>query len=179
VRGPALDRRSSGFSLIELLVVMGVIGVLVAMLAQVATPGDASRAHTEARRLAALLELALAETRASGQSIAWSAEAGGYSFWRKDEEDTWVRFPGGSPYARRALPGATELREVTLNAQSLGPDERIVLTPYGLGGAIRATVSGGGASFVLRGGMLGRITVERQPHAVDDKRAAFTRLHAG
>lgn len=168
-----------GFSLIELLVAMAVIGVLVAMLGLVATPGDASRARTEARRLAALLELALAETRASGQSVAWSPESGGYAFWRKDEDDSWVRFPGGSPYAPRALPPAIELRGVTLNAQPLGAGERILLTPYGLPGAIQATLSGGGASFVLRGGMLGRISVGRESDAVDDKRAAFTRLHAG
>ena len=50
--------RSAGFTLIEILVTMVIIGVLSVVLVLAAAPGEATQARTEARRLAALLELA-------------------------------------------------------------------------------------------------------------------------
>jgi general secretion pathway protein H len=173
--------RRAGFTLIELLVAMCIIAVLSAMLVFVAEPGDATLARKEARRLAALLELALAETRASGHSIAWSPVAGGYTFWRKADDGEWVSFADDSPFGRRSLPGGTSLREVLVDALPLAPGERVVLSPYGLSGAIRATLSGGGARVTLRGGALRRILLLPEPHAHADARpsAPQPRIHAG
>ena len=82
----ALPARGSGFTLIEVMVVAVIIAVLSSMLVLVAMPGDAALADKEARRLAALLELASAEARASGQSIAWAPERDGYSFWQRSDD---------------------------------------------------------------------------------------------
>ena len=173
--------RRAGFTLIELLVAMSIVGVLSATLVFVAKPGDATLARKEARRLAALLELALAETRASGRGIAWSPVTGGYAFWRKADDGEWVAFAEDSPFRRRSLPGGTALLDVTVDAQPLAPGERIVLSPYGLSGAIRATLSGGGARVTLRGGALRRILLLPDPHAHADARpsAPEPRIHAG
>lgn len=180
MRGLRSGRRA-GFTLIELLVAMCIIGVLSAMLVFVAQPGDATLARKEARRLAALLELALAETRASGQSIAWAPVPGGYAFWRKASDGEWEAFPEDSPYRHRSLPGATQLREVRIDTQPLAPDERIVLTPYGMSGAIEATLTGGGASITLRGGALRRISLQPDSHArnAGQPHAESPRIHAG
>jgi type II secretion system protein H len=180
VRGLRNGRRA-GFTLIELLVAMCIIGVLSVMLVFVAQPGDATLARKEARRLAALLELALAETRASGQSIAWSPVPGGYAFWRKGGDGEWKAFPEDSPYRRRSLPGATQLREVRIDAQPLAPGERVVLTPYGMSGAIEATLTGGGVSITLRGGALRRISLQPDSQARNaaQPHAESPRIHAG
>jgi type II secretion system protein H len=151
--------RSAGFTLIEILVAIAIIGILSVVLVFAAAPGEASQARTEARRLAALLELALAETRASGQSVAWSPSPDGYAFLRKDEDGGWQGFPADSPYRRRPLPAGVSLGAVQLDAQPLRPGERIVITPYGLGSAIQATIAGGGASITLRGAF-GRVTLD-------------------
>ena len=180
MRGMRAARRA-GFTLIELLVAMCIIAVLSAMLVFVAEPGDATLARKEARRLAALLELALAETRASGHSIAWSPVPGGYAFWRKADDGEWVSFADDSPFGRRSLPGGTSLSEVLVDALPLAPGERIVLSPYGMSGAIQATLSGGGASVTLRGGALRRISLQPDAHARMDVQpiAPAPRLHAG
>jgi len=178
---PVARTRYAGFTLVELLIALSIVGVLSAMLVIIVAPGDGASARTEARRLAALLELALAEARAGGQSIAWAPERGGYSFWRRADDGEWVRFPEGSVYRRRSLPGATELRAVFTDAQALPEGERIVLTPYGFRGAFEATMSGGSASFAIRAGVLGRVSVQPDSHAGTDIRRppAGPRVHPG
>jgi general secretion pathway protein H len=165
--------RRAGFTLIEILVTMAIIGVLSVVIVLAAAPDEAAHARTEARRLAALLELALGETRASGTSIAWSPSPDGYAFLRQGEDGEWQGFPADSPYRRRSLPAGVSLGAVQLDAQPLRPGERIVITPYGLGAAIQATITGGAASITLRGGMFGRITLGAFLHG---ERA---RIHAG
>lgn len=171
--------RISGFTLIEILVVMVVIAVLSAMLVFVASPSEAAQARTEARRLAALLELAIAEARASGQSIAWSPVPGGYAFFRRAEDGGWVEFADDSAYRRRSLPDGVLLRDITVETQTLREGERIVMSPYGLTGAIAATVAAGDAGFRLRGGPVGRVSLV-PVHAREDARSHSERprLHA-
>ena len=153
--------RRRGFTLLELLAVVFVVGILSSMLVVVAWPSDAAGADKEARRLAALFELALAEARANGQRIAWSPEGNGYSFWQRTEDGDWARFPDTSPYRRRSFGGTIELREVLVDARALQSGDRIVLLPYGFRSAIEMTIHGGGTQFILRGGVLGRISVQR------------------
>lgn len=173
--------RGAGFTLLELLVVMSIVGVLSTMFVVLVAPGDAAVAKTEARRLAALLELALSEARASGQSMAWSPEPGGYAFWRKVDDGEWTVFPEASVYKRRSLPAATQLREVFVDARSLAEGERVVLAPHGLRGVLETTVSGGSASFAIRAGVLGRVSVKPESYAGTDVRrpAAGPRIHPG
>jgi general secretion pathway protein H len=167
--------RRAGFTLIEILVAMVIIGVLSVVLVVAASPGEASHARTEAHRLAALLELALAEARASGESIAWSPSPDGYVFLRKGEDGEWHGFPADSPYRRRSLPAGVSLGAVQFGAQPLKTGERIVITPYGLNGAIQATIAGGGRSITLRGGALGRVTLDQSALLHGER----SRIHAG
>lgn len=173
--------RRMGFTLVEILVSMAIIGVLSVMLVVVTAPSDAASARTEARRLAALFELAYAEARATGQTIAWSPEPGGYAFWRRGAEGSWLRFPDDSPYRPRRLAGGTQLLEVRIDGQALAPEQRVLVLPYGLSGAMQARVSGGHASYTLRGGALGRVSVQSDTEAGDDARpnSAESRIHAG
>lgn len=145
----ALARRR-GFTLIELMVVLAIIAVLTVVSTTLVSSNDASRAETEAKRLAALLELAAAESRASGETLSWRPEPRGYAFWHRDEDGEWVRFPATSPYRPRALAG-----EVLLQAQPA------VLAPFGLDAPLEAIVRGGGLALSVRGGMLGRFSVAR------------------
>ena len=142
--------RSEGFSLVELMVVVCILAVLSAAFVVGVTPTEAARAEREARRLAALLELAAAEARASGEMLAWSAERSGYSFWRKGDDGEWLRFPDTSPYRRRALEA-----NVTIEGGN------VALTPYGLQAPFETTVSGGNTRIIVRSGALGRVSLQR------------------
>jgi type II secretion system protein H len=151
----------SGFTLIELLVVLAIIGVVSAAVTVAALPGDAGRARTEARRLAALLEKAMRESRASGQAIAWSAERDRYAFWQRGEDGDWMAYPAHSVYRPRALAGGIELATLHADGRELARGERIVFVPQGLRRRISATVAGTDAWFSIQGDVIGRVTLER------------------
>ena len=171
----------SGFTLIEVMVVVVIIAVLSSMLVIVAMPGDIALADKEARRLAVLLELASAEARASGQSIAWSPEGDGYTFWQRSDDGEWTRFPETSIYRHRSFGGQTELREVLIDARVLPQGERITISPYGTRGLIEATIARGNAQITLRGGVLGRISLLRgsDEKADSGRPVAGPRFHPG
>ena len=139
-----------GFTLIELMVVICIAAVLVSVVAIAVVPGEAALAEKEARRLALLLEAAVAESRASGQSIAWAPERGGYAFWRRSEDGEWLPFPDSSPYRHRSLGGNIAIEGT-----------RVTLAPYGLQAPLQATIRGGNAQIILRSGALGRVSLQR------------------
>ncbi len=154
-------KRGAGFTLIELLVVLAIIGVLAAALTVLALPADSDRAQTEARRLAALLQSAMRESRASGHAIAWSAERDRYAFWQRGEDGDWVTYPPQSVYRPRSLAGRTELAAVRVDGRELARGERVVFPPQGLRRPVSATVAGADAWFSIEGDVIGRVTLER------------------
>jgi general secretion pathway protein H len=159
--GAARCGAARGFTLLEVLVVVFIVGVLSSAVLIVAAPGDAVVADREARKLATLLELALSEARASGQSMAWLPEPAGYSFWRLTASGEWARLPDTGVYRRRALAGRAELRDARVDSQALAAGERIVLSPHGLRSPFEIRIMAGQREIVLRGGILGRVSLER------------------
>ena len=153
--------RKAGFTLIELLVVLAILAVVASTVSILALPGEAAAARDEARRLAALLESAMQESRASGRSIAWSAEAHRYAFWHRDEDGDWTLYPRDSVYRARALAERTELTGVRVDGRSVAPGERVVFSPHGLRNELRATVVSASAQFTIEGDAIGRVTLAR------------------
>ena len=74
--------RSSGFTLLELLVVLVIMGLFAGLVSALVRPDERTLLRTEAERLAQLLELASTEASISGQAIACTADAGDYRFWQ-------------------------------------------------------------------------------------------------
>lgn len=68
-------RRSAGFTLIELMVVVALIALAVAVASLALRDPAVTRLEHEAARLAALLEAARAEARAAGLSVHWRPQA--------------------------------------------------------------------------------------------------------
>lgn len=83
-------RRNLGFSLIELMVVLVIIGIATAAIALRVAPDPAEPLRLDARELALRLTTAQQEVRIDGRVITWEARGDGYQFVR----GTWVRSPG-------------------------------------------------------------------------------------
>ncbi|WP_205299622.1 MULTISPECIES: GspH/FimT family pseudopilin [unclassified Pantoea] len=73
-----------GFTLIELMVVLVIVGIASAAISLNIRPDPAKHLREDAERLARLLELANSQAQSDGQALRWQADARGYRFVRGD-----------------------------------------------------------------------------------------------
>ena len=72
--------RQNGFTLLELMIVVALVGMASAMVTFALRDSAQSQLDSEAQRLVTLLESARAESRASGVALQWRATAEGFEF---------------------------------------------------------------------------------------------------
>ncbi len=85
-RADASRSRAGGFTVIELLVVIVILGIVAGMVTLSVAPSEQRRLAEELDRLAALFRLAHDESRISGRAITWQADSDGYRFLVADDE---------------------------------------------------------------------------------------------
>lgn len=91
-RGPAAllsRRRRSGFTLLELLVVMVIAGIVISLVAVNATPNDRGRVLDDGQRIARLFELAQEDAQLGARPLAWEGDASGWRFLESTPQG-WV-----------------------------------------------------------------------------------------
>ncbi|MDX1499798.1 MAG: type II secretion system minor pseudopilin GspH [Woeseiaceae bacterium] len=117
-------RAARGFSLIEILVVVFVVGVVASIaLLSVGLAGDDRELETEARRFAALMERAQDEAVLQGREFGLEVMQNGYRFVEYDPfVSQWAELFGDDIFRQRSLPDGTEF-ELFLEGQ------RIALEP--------------------------------------------------
>ena len=121
-----------GFTLIEMLVVLLVMGLLAGLVSVIAQPDARSRLRVEAERLAQLLNLAAEESRLTGKTIRWSADGPVYRFLRLQGDLGWTEIRDNDLLRPRTLPRGMII--AGLWNEALRPQEaiRLQFTPYGM-----------------------------------------------
>jgi len=117
--------RQRGFSLLELLVVIVIIGIVVAIVSINFSPGD-SRLDETARRLEALIGIASDESMMAGQEMGITFYQSGYEFAVLSpdinlQEYEWIRLTDDDMFKARPLPAG-------LVMELFVEDQAIVLT---------------------------------------------------
>lgn len=112
-----MRQRERGFTLIEIMVVMVIVGVMVGMISLVASGNrDKRELENEARRLIAVLQMAADEAVMQNVEIGLELTEDGYSFRGFDEKNRqWIEMP------QRFLMPSLFPPSIKVNTDALGP----------------------------------------------------------
>lgn len=157
---------ASGFTLVEVLVVLVILSIAVAMIGVNFAPDPHRNLDTEARRLALLLQQARDEAMSAGSSIAFSAEPRQYRFWQRQPgpdggAKQWQAHPDGEVFRPRSLPDGITVSEVRVNMQPAeGEAQKIIFTPSGMTLPFRLVLASGPHHSTITGNGTGEIRAE-------------------
>ena len=85
-RGPRRPTAARGFTLLEMLVALMVIGIVTALAALALPPSQNAQVEREAQRLAALFDAARQRAAEQGVPLAWVAGPRGYAFVQRTQQ---------------------------------------------------------------------------------------------
>lgn len=147
-----------GFTLIEMLVVLLIMGLLVGLVSASAQPDDRALLRLEADRLAQLLDLAATESRITGKPIAWTATGPTYRFWQFSEDLGWMTI-ADEVLRPRTLPSGMAIAAMRVeNGRSTGP-MRVEFSPYGAAASFRIDMSLGNVHSTVASSPIGDVRV--------------------
>ena len=160
-----------GFTLIEMLVVLLIMGIFVGLVSTIAKPDDQALVRVEAQRLAQLLDLATMQSRLTGKSIAWTADGPGYRFWRFSEDSYWTEIRDDDALRARALPQGMTI--FGMRVENMRPSEhpRLEFSPHGQTLSFSVEMSLGAAHDTVAGSPVGEVRVVPAQGEANDEMA--------
>ena len=97
--------RQTGFTLLELLVVLVIVSIMLGVASLNALPSERQVLQEEARRISLLMQLARDEALVRSRPVAFETDEGGYRFLIK-EDGQWHGFPADDQLRERSYPQA-------------------------------------------------------------------------
>ena len=148
-----------GFTLIEILVVLVIIGITLALASVNFSYDDRQVLRSEGERLAVLLQQAQDEAMLTGKTLAWSRTASGYQFQVLDRDDNWLPLQNDTEFRERAWAPSIVLLEVAVDRALLNTDERIVFGPGGINPPFTALLGLGKQRILITGDAMGKVSI--------------------
>jgi len=146
--------RPAGFTLVEVLVVVAIMGIVVAIAAVNLFPGDVEVGRRESDRLALALEHARDSAWFGGRPTAVTFDDGRMREWRL-AGDRWQ----ADAARESALADGGRVTAVYVEGQPLAAGERLVFMPDGLGLPFRVALEVRGLPWAVEGDAAGAVAV--------------------
>jgi len=166
-----VSQKKRGFTLIEMLVVLLIMGLFVGLVSTITQPDDRALLRVEAERLAQLLDLASMQSRLTGKSIAWTADGPGYRFWRFSEDTNWSEIVDDDTLRARTLPQGMVIAAMSVENLRPSANMRLEFNPYGTVSAFRIDMALGAARGTVAGSPIGEVRVVAEQEQENGKPA--------
>ena len=152
---------SRGFTLIEMLVVLMIMGLFVGLVSTITRPDDRAVLRLETERLSQLLDFAATEARLTGKSIAWTADESGYRFWRSGGDAGWSEIRDSELLRARTLPQGMAVSGFRVENMRPQGAMRLEFAPQGSSLAFTIGLSLGAEHYAVTGSPVGEVRVVR------------------
>lgn len=149
--------RGRGFTLVEMLVVLLIMGLFVGLVSAITRPDDRAVLRLEAERLAQLLDFAAVEAQLTGKSIAWTGDASGYRFWRAGDDAVWGEIRDSDLLRARPLPQGAAVSGFRVENMRPQGGMRLEFTPQGSPLAFNIVLSLNAERYAVSGSPVGDV----------------------
>jgi general secretion pathway protein H len=157
-----------GFTLIEMLVVLLIMGLLVGLVSASAQPDDRALLRVEVERLAQLMNLAATEARLTGKAVAWTANGATYRFWQFSEDLGWSTIVDGV-LRERTLPQGMAISGMRVENMRSPEHMRVEFNSFGSTVSFSVEMALGDAHYTVANSPIGDVRVLPEGGTTDEK----------
>jgi general secretion pathway protein H len=154
-----VSMRARGFTLLELMVVLVIVGIMLGVVSFNAMPSEQQLLQNEAQRVALLLQLARDEAIVRNRPVAFEVDGYRYRFWIRNE-NSWQPIEQDDMFREREFKRTPVALSVDPPMMEEGKPLRIVFGREPVDKPFVLTMSTGDAHVSIRADGIGHFTVE-------------------
>lgn len=152
--------KSSGFTLIEILIVLVIIGITIGLVAVNFGRDEKAELKETANRLSLILQAANNEAIASGKSLAFISNTSSYGFYHRNAERQWSKQINDAPFNDNQLPASTSIVDLQIDETRVPIAAPLVFSSSGFNPAFSIVLASSDIRIVVIGESSGDIYVK-------------------